>query len=339
MEELGIGRPATYVNSVKTIQDRGYVKLTDIPGIKKTISTFTIRSDGGKPVMEIFEEESDIQVGQEKKKLVPTPLGITVNDYLMEHFPEMMDYKFTAKMESELDEVANGQKVWYKVVDKFYKRLKPIVDALEADKTNIKDKGRILGVDEAGHEISATRAKFGPVVVRKTDGKPTYAKIIEPLTLETITLAQALELFAYPKLLGQLNKIDVLLRKGPYGEYISYNNKSYKIPDSTKNITLELATKVIEEKSSNIIKELTVTEGGKKVQIVILKGKFGPYVTATRGQKKTNYPVPKDLDPANLTEEQIVEIISKKRTFGKSFGKKTGGTGGKSRAKKIIKKK
>ena len=206
IKKLGIGRPSTYVNTIKTIIDRDYIKIADVPGIKKESTTYTIKSENKKHIMSIFEDTGTVLVGKENKKFIPTNLGITVNDFLMEHFPEMMDYKFTAKIEEEMDIIANGNKVWYKVVEDFYDKLKPIVDELISKEKESRSEGRSLGVDEEGNEIYATKTKYGPAVKKKMGSKFVYAKIEKPLTLDNIQLNDAIKLFEYPKLLGKYQK-------------------------------------------------------------------------------------------------------------------------------------
>lgn len=325
LEELGIGRPSTFVNTIKTILTREYIKNTDVPGIKKDITTYFIKSENKKPIMTIFEESGQILLGKENNKLIPTPLGRIVIDYLIKNFPEMMDYKFTAKMETELDDIAEGKKIWYKVVKQFYDKLEPIVSKLSKEKSIKASSEKLLGKDKDGHEIYASVTKFGPVVKKKLGKKFVYSKIKEPLTLETITLEDALKLFEYPKILGQYEKNDVLLQKGEYGLYIVYQGENYSVSkDVNENeIDLEKAIEIIKEKKSLQLAEFTVKENGKTIKATVFAGKIGlgPFIQIKRGNKKFNYALPKDLDPKDLTEEKVLEIISKKKTFFKKGGR------------------
>lgn len=329
LEELGIGRPSTYVNTIKTILDREYIKTSDIPGTEKAITTYTITSESKKVV---YEEESTVLVGKESKKLVPTELGKTVNEYLLKNFPEMMDYKFTAKIEAELDKVADGKRIWYEVVQQFYDKLNPIVEKLKTTKIDKSQNDKLLGKDETGAEIFASKTKFGPRLKKMLGDKFVYAPIPESFNLENITLEAAIGAFSYPKLLGKYNGKEVFLRKGKKNFYVTYNGEPYWLPDTiTTDIDLDTAIKKITE-----TKVLSLKENGKTIKAIVFpKGTYGPYIQITRGKKKTNYKIPDDVNVDDLTEEKILEIISKPKTFGKFAKKKTNGenatpmTGGK----------
>ncbi|BCS82968.1 topoisomerase I [Cotonvirus japonicus] len=331
LEELGIGRPSTYVNTIKTILNRDYIKIGDVAGIKKDITIFTIKSENKKHIMEVFEDNDTVLLGRETKKIIPTSLGITVNNFLMENFASFLDYKFTANMETDLDYVSTGTKDWYKVVQDFYDKLNPVVEELSKKKGITQSSDRLLGVDENGEEIYATRTKYGPVVRKKSGDKFVYAKIKEPLTVENIKLKDALKLLVYPKNLGKYKKLDVFLQRGEYGFYLIYDKENYSVGEiSESEIDLDKAIEIIEARKANNIAEFTVMENDKKVKTVVLNGKFGYYVQATRGKLKKNYPVPKNLDPKNLTEKDVLDIISTKKTYSKKGGAKT--------AKKPVKK-
>lgn len=322
LEDLGIGRPSTFVSTIQTIIKREYVKISDVRGTNKEIITYSIKSKNNKHIMSIFEETSIVSVGKETKKIIPTSLGITVNDFLIKYFSEMLDYKFTAKMESELDLIANGEKIWYEVVQNFYDKLKPTVDELNTKENLFKISERLLGTDNDGNEIYATKTKYGPVVKKKMGSKFIYAKI-KDISPDDIDLQTAIELFKYPKLLGEYNKKDVFLQKGEFGFYIVYEKNNYKLPDATKSdINLNEAIEIIKTSEVNLIAKLTVKDkANKKIEVVILNGKFGPYIQINQKNKKINYAIPKNIDPTNLTEEQILEIISKKKTFSKKYNK------------------
>ena len=317
LKDLGIGRPSTYVNTIKTIMDRTYVKIMDVAGIAKEVTTYTINTDNGIPVMRITEETDTINVGQEKKKICPTNLGVIVTNYLLEHFPEMLDYKFTAHMEAELDEIAAAKKVWYNVVQNFYDKLKPTVDKLSAQKNMIKSTEKLLGTDANGHEIFATKFSLKKKI---TDDKFLYANYQEPFTFENITLSDAIKLLEYPKILGTFEDTDIVLQKGPHGFYLIHNKENYGIQPNIKidQIDLTAAIEIIKQKRANRIATFTVTKNGKKVVTIVLKGPYGFYIQATENKKKVNYPVPADIDPKDLTAEKVTEIISKKKTFAKN---------------------
>ena len=323
LKKLGIGRPSTYVNTIKTIMNRDYVKVGNILGTKKEITTFTIKSENKKHVMEIFEESGTVLLGKENKKIIPTGLGITVNDFLVENFPEMMDYKFTAKMEEELDAISNGEKVWHKVVKKFYDKLSPIIEELAKKKGIAKKEDKLLGEDQDGNEIFAVKTKYGPAVKKQLESKPVYAKIPEPLTIDNIKLKDAIKLFEYPKVLGKHENKEVMLHKGQYGFYILFDKENYTICDECDDeINLKFAIKIIQAKKSSILGQFNLTQNKTKVKANVLKGQYGPYIQVISGKKKFNYPVPRNVDPEKLTDEQVLEIISKKRTAKKDANAK-----------------
>lgn len=339
LEELGIGRPATYVNTIKTILDRNYIKIGNVEGIKKKIMIFTIKKNdkniksaicgniaseqdsgaisslGTHHTMSIFDEETNINIGQEKNKILITDLGKTVTNFLVQNFNEMMDYDFTAKIEKELDDISNGKKKWYDVVKKFYDRLLPKINELK-DKCNI-NKDKLLGEDKDGIEIFASITRYGPVVKKKLGNKFVYAKIEEPNTINNITLKEANKLLIYPKLLGKYNKKDIFLHKGNYGFYLKYNNNNYAIENN--KISLTESIDIIKNKD---IKTFKITYKNKTTNVIILNGKFGPYIQV-RGQNKKNYPIPKNININDLTEKKIKKIISGKKIFKNNNGSKT----------------
>jgi DNA topoisomerase-1 len=331
LKELGIGRPSTYVSTIKTILQRDYVKIGDIPGINKEITIYTIKSKNQKHIMTIFEENTTTLIGKDTKKIIPTSLGITVNDFLVTNFPEMMDYHFTAKMEEELDAISRGEKIWYHVVKHFYNKLKPIVDKLSKMKNISKTSERLLGKDNDDNEIYASITKYGPVVKKKINSKYVYAKIKDPHTLETISLEDAKRLLEYPKLLGKYNKKDIFLKRGDYGFYLTYNSDNYSLPEGIgQNIKLEDAIDIIKKKRSNQLAEFVIKDKtGGTFRATVVIGQYGPYVQIKRKHKKTNYPIPKDIDPNKITEEKILEIIYKpkkqKHFSSKKNGNRVGG--------------
>jgi DNA topoisomerase I len=339
LEELGIGRPSTYVNTIKTIIDREYIKIGDIPGISKTISIFSIKSENKKHIMEIFEEESKILLGREKKKLIPTELGNTVNDFLIKYFADFLDYDFTANMETDLDKVAEGQKKWTQMVKMFYDKLNPIVEEVSKTKSLAQQTQNILGLDPKGNEIVAYKGKKGPVLRKKVGENFVYASIVKPLTLETITLEEAIKLLSYPKKLGKFEEEDVMLHKGEYGLYIKYKGQCVALPKDLTDpddITLKIATKAIKEKQSKTLGEFNVKEGNQTVKALVLNGPYGPYIQANRGKKKMNYKIMPGVKPEDLTDEKVLEIISYKKTAFKkgSYGSNSKRSGKKMPAKK-----
>lgn len=316
LEKLNIGRPSTFVNTIKTIRDRKYVEITNIAGIKKDITTYTICA-GDKT---ITDKKSTLLIGKENKKIVPTSLGITVNDFLIKHFPEMMDYQFTAKMEEELDDIANGDKIWHKVISKFYSKLKPIVDDLKKNISFVKSDDRLLGTDDDGNEIYAVQTRRGAAVKKVIDSKPYYCSIA-PNELDIIKLKAAIKLLKYPIVLGQYEGTDVVLKKGETNFFIVCDKLTYSVdPDIAENINIKQAIAIIKDKKSSILAEYTVGD----IKCVVFAGKFNPYMAVIRSTGRKNYPIPNTLDVTKLTQKQIKEIINGGVKGGVKGGPKCG---------------
>ncbi len=314
LEKLGIGRPSTYATNIMTIQERGYVEVKKIDGIKKDV---LILKWNGKD-NEIKEIKKEIILGKETNKLVPTHNGIQVNKFLVEYFKKILDYKFTSNMEEDLDKIASGKKKWVSVLDNFYKEFHPIVEELMDKEIKAQDENaRVLGKHPEGYEMIATTAKYGPVVKMYKDNKYIYAPIKEPLKIETITLKEAIKLFEYPKQLGLINKKPVLLNKGKYGLYISYegnvanlsNNEKYK--DKT-SITLDEAKEILEERKKTYLWEKI--DGKNKY--FIKEGKYGKYLTVVNNSKKTNDPIfikiTDEIKIDDLTIEDVKKMVKNK---------------------------
>jgi len=334
LEESGIGRPATYVNTIKTIIDRSYIEVGNVAGVKKDIVTLSIRSESKKHVMSIDEAKSSIQIGKETKKLIPTSLGQTVTEYLVENFPTILDYDFTAKMETDMDAVADGSKVWNSVVKKFYDRLNPIVQSIGTSGPSVYTKSaRELGEDSDGNKVVALKTKEGYAVARVI-GKQSYYANIPKEKLKTIKLKEAVAyLNDAVRILGSYEKADVSIRKSKAGAYyISYGKKQYCPIDAEVDHTklkLKHAIKLIDtyktQRNENVIAEFSLTEGKNTNKAVVLKGKgtYPPYIQVTRGKIKTNYSIYPGVDPTKLTEKNIKGIIDAKKNFNKS---KNGGS-------------
>lgn len=317
LEELGIGRPSTYVNTLKVIMDRNYVTIGDIVGTKKKSMEYKIQQETNNKKIKIQQTSNDIMIGADKKKLLPTNVGINVNTFLMNHFLEIMKYDFTATVEQQMDEVASGKRIWYDVIQEFYDKLKPMIDKAKTTTTS-----KILGYDNDNNEISVTIAKYGPVVKKKlisnnsTRVKYVYAKIKEPYTIETITLKQALELLQYPKLIGTYKDRDILLQKGEQNYYIIYDHNNYSIETTT--IDLDTAIKIIKLKEKKSLASYNIIDGKVSIHAVLLEGPYGIYIQATKNNKKENYPIPKNIQDklingTNLSDKEILEIIKTKK--------------------------
>lgn len=338
LEDAGIGRPSTFVSTVKTIINRDYVKLTDIEGMKRQSNIYSIGSKNGKHLMQIDFDTKPIIIGKESKKLQPTSLGYSVTNFLVENFPEMMDYEFTSEMENNLDKIANGKADWQEVIKDYYDILKPKIDEISKLKSVAQRSEKLLGVDEDGNEIFASKGKFGPFVKKVVNGKAITAKIRDPLSLETIILAEAIALFGeqkYPIILGKYKNIDIELYKGKFGFYVKYDGQNYAMSDSTDIPTIDEAIVAIEAKNSNVIATFDLVEKGKKIKAVVINGKFGPYIQVTRGKVKANYKIAKNVDIKTLSAEDILTIIA---SYTK-VKKQTGASAKKATAKKTATKK
>ncbi|QKF94073.1 DNA topoisomerase IA subunit omega [Fadolivirus algeromassiliense] len=309
-DNLNIGRPATYGAIIEKIIERCYIESKDTLGVEVDSLVLTWNNNSSED--NISENTNKIVLGKEKNKFVPTHLGILVTNFLLSYFPNIMDYQFTATMEDKLDEIANGNLEWNNVLKDFYDEFHPLVLNILLKNPEIEDKyTKLLGADpKSGGEIYATMAKYGPVVklVQKA-GKPKYAPIKEPLTLESIKIDDALKLFEYPKELGKYERKKVLLNRGQYGFYITVGTQ--RISVDNENITLIDAIEAIKNKTTN--KALNTFTSGTRVYS-ILDGQYGKYVNVFDGKtkKKFNVSLPKDEDVDNITLDRINEIIKNK---------------------------
>ncbi len=321
LEELGIGRPSTYAPTISTIQNRGYVEKEDRPGTPRKYRVIVLDGNEG-----IKEETLTEMAGSEKAKLFPNDIAMVVNDFLMDHFHDILDYNFTATVEKEFDDIAEGKLAWPKMIDKFYNPFhKKVVSTLEKSEKN---KGeRFLGVDPAsGKNLYVKIGRFGPMAqIGDTDAdeKPRFAALRKGQRLETITLEEALDLFILPRKIGTYEDKEVFAGIGRFGPYIRHDNKFVSLKkdaDSPYTIEIDRAIELIEEKRKaereKIIRVFDQPEG-----LSILKGRWGPYIS----YKGKNYKMPKDVDPASLDSERCMEIIQdqqKKPVKRKPAGKK-----------------
>ncbi|HYV95504.1 MAG TPA: type I DNA topoisomerase [Chitinophagales bacterium] len=300
LEELGIGRPSTYAPTISTVQKRGYVEKKDREGVKREYRVLMLKNDDIKKVME------SENTGAEKSKLFPTDIGMIVNDFLLLHFPTVMDFGFTAEIEKEFDDISNGMKKWDEMIDDFYKPFHKNVEST-MDKAERASGERELGIDpKTGKKVSARMGRYGPMVqigAQDDEEKPRYAKLRGNVNLESITLEEALELFKLPRTIGQHEGTDVIVNDGRFGPYVLHNKKfhSLKKEQDPMTITLDEALVLIGEKQNNVIREFK--EGG----VSILNGKWGPYVKSGR----LNAKIPKEKDPAKLSLEECMELLEK----------------------------
>lgn len=321
LEELGIGRPSTYAPTIQTIIDREYIERGSKEGTKREYNVLKLVA--GK----ITASKRSETTGAEKGKLVPTDTGRVVNEYLTATFPNILDYNFTASMEARIDEIASGTLPWSEEIDVFYKDFHPAVDAAKAERSEHKVGERELGLDPAtGEPVYVKIGRFGPMVQigsTASDAKPRFASLLKGQSIATITLDEALKLFEFPKVIGEIDGKEVQVAVGRFGPYVKWNGVAASIPKdmSPAAVTIEDAREIIRNKAEaeakKFIKEFP-EEG-----IRVLNGRFGPYLK----KGSDNYKLPKSVtDPSALTLEEVKEIISNQAPTGKkSAGRRSTG--------------
>ena len=306
MEELGIGRPSTYAPTISTIQNREYVVKGDAEGTPRSYDQLTLQSDT------ISETTQSENVGSNRGKLVPTDIGLVVNDFLMEYFPEIMDYNFTANVEKQFDEVAEGKENWTEMISNFYQDFEPQVERTLNEKTEHRVGERELGVDpKSGKPVSVKIGRFGPVVQMGTpsdDEKPQFANLTKGQSIETITLEEALELFKLPRTLGELEGQVVKANVGRFGPYVQIGKLFVSIPkgEDPMDITLERAAELIQEKRLKE-EQSHLKQFDEDPDLEVRAGRWGPYIA----YKGKNYKLPKsDAERATeLTYDECKKII------------------------------
>lgn len=306
MEELGIGRPSTYAPTISTIQNREYVVKGDAEGSPRSYDQLTLQSDT------ISETTQSENVGSNRGKLVPTDIGLVVNDFLMEYFPEIMDYNFTANVEKQFDEVAEGKENWTEMISNFYQNFEPQVERTLNEKTEHRVGERELGVDpKSGKPVSVKIGRFGPVVQMGTpsdDEKPQFANLTKGQSIETITLEEALELFKLPRTLGELEGQVVKANVGRFGPYVQLGKLFVSIPkgEDPMDITLERAAELIQEKRLKE-EQSHLKQFDEDPDLEVRAGRWGPYIA----YKGKNYKLPKsDAERATeLTYDECKKII------------------------------
>ena len=309
LEELGIGRPSTYAPTISTIQNREYVEKGNKEGTERTYTILDLKN--GK----IKEAQKTEVTGNEKNKLFPTDTGIVVNDFLLEYFPQIMDFNFTASVEKEFDEVAEGAVQWTDMMERFYKHFHPLVEQTLATKTAHKVGERMLGNDpKSGKPVSVKIGRFGPIVQigsNEDDEKPKFARINKEHSIETITLEEALELFKLPRTLGDYEGKTVTVGTGRFGPYVRHDNMFVSIPKTMDpmEVTLEEAIKMVNAKKEAAQKKI-IRKFDDEPDLQVLNGRFGPYIS----YKKENYKIPSDIDPATLNKEGCFKVMELAKT-------------------------
>ncbi len=307
LEDLGIGRPSTYAPTISTIQKRDYVLKKDKDASQREIEIIILENEN------ISQTTKLENFGAEKAKLNPTDIGIIVTDFLMQHFTDVIDYNFTAKAEEEFDSIAQGEEEWRKMIKDFYT---PFHKEVVASNNTERSSGeRLLGQEpETGKNVYAKIGRFGAMIQigeATDDEKPRFASLTKEQSINTITLAEALNLFKLPRTVGQYNGIDIIANTGRFGAYISYNKTNVSIPktSSPMTITLEECIALIEEKEKKQ-QPLKVFSNGAE----LLPGRYGAYIKF----EGNNYKIPKTLNAENLSDEDLNEIISQTPTNKKA---------------------
>jgi len=315
MEELGIGRPSTYAPTISTIQQRDYVSKEDREGLPRSYNMLELKN--GKIKDSIGKET----VGAEKSKLFPTDMGIVVNDFLLESFPDILNFNFTALVEKQFDQIAEGEVQWESVIDTFYKAFHPAVEIASVySKQKVGE--RILGQDpKTGRQLSVRIGRFGPVVQIGTadeEEKPLFASLHKNQSMEAITMEEALELFKLPRNAGEFENKVATVAVGRFGPYIRHDNKFISIPKNFDplEISLEDCIILIEAKRNADSKKL-IKSFSENESIQILNGRFGPYIN----KDGNNYRIPKTTEPQTLSLDDCLKLIAEQ---GEKPKKKSG---------------
>lgn len=315
LEELGIGRPSTYAPTISTIQNRGYALKGIKTGKERTVRQFLLKKD------KVTQTDTKEIFGADKNKLFPSDIGIMVTDFLQENFNQIMDYSFTANVEQEFDDIANGDIKWSKMIDDFYVPFHKNVEHT-AENSERANKERVLGNHpENGEVVLARIGRYGPMVQmgqQVEDGpKPRYAKMKQDQSIETITLEEALDLFKLPKKFGEYEGYELSANIGRFGPYVMHNKVFASIPKDMDvyELTREQAIEVLVNKKEADAKKLI--KSFEKEGIDILNGRYGPYIK----KDKENYKIPKDKDPEKLTIEEIQALIVEQDAQPKKGGR------------------
>ena len=317
LEELGIGRPSTYAPIISTIQDRNYVEKGEDKGHRREYEIITLK-DG-----KITTDKKSEIFGVEKGKLIPTDVGMVVNDFLVKYFPSIMDYNFTARVENEFDEVAKGNVVWNKEIADFYDGFHPSISQVSSLRLEHKVGERLLGNDpKTGLPVMVKIGRYGPLVQMGTADdktKPRFASLQKGQSIETITLEEALKLFDLPRELGDFEGSAVTIGVGHYGPYVKHNGKYVSIPKdmSPTAISLDEAIELIMAQRENEAKKVLKTFD-EEPELMVLNGRYGPYIV----YKKQNIKIPKGKDAEALTLEECRAIVADEANFSKGTTRK-----------------
>ncbi|MFA6887026.1 MAG: DNA topoisomerase, partial [Fermentimonas sp.] len=318
MEELGIGRPSTYAPTISTIINREYVEKKSTDGDLREYNVLMLKKGV------IKDSQKTETTGADKNKLFPTDIGIVVNDFLVEHFPSVINYNFTAKVEEGFDKIAEGKAKWRKSIADFYDVFHPIVEETTNMRMEHKAGERVLGVDpKSGRQISVKIGRYGAMAQIGTpdeEEKPLFASLQKSQSIETITLEEALKLFELPRELGEFREKEVVVGVGRFGPYIRHNNKFVSLPKDVDPLEIQLdeAVELIKEKEKKD-KEKIIKVFEEEPDMQVLNGRYGPYIK----HQKSNYKIPKNTDPKELTLEDCKKIIEDSAADNKTKGSKT----------------
>tara|TARA_B100001093_G_scaffold305440_2_gene291483 strand:+ start:38393 stop:40711 length:2319 start_codon:yes stop_codon:yes gene_type:complete len=314
MEDLGIGRPSTYAATITTVQKRGYVEKENRDGEERKSKIINFSN------LEISELEKNILVGAEKQKLFPTDIGIVVTDFLIKHFSNVMQYSFTASVENEFDEIAEGKKVWNEMIGSFYENFHEKVEDVIGNVEKASGE-RYLGEDPvSGHKVTARIGPFGAMVQigEKQENpdapKPKFASLLKGQKIQTINLNEALDLFKLPRLVGEWNGKDIVASIGRFGPYLRYDGKftSIKKSDNEEPLTISLkkSIELIELKIKADLERIIANFEGEPL-VQVLNGRYGPFIqVSNEGKKKINVKIPKASDPKTLSRDECLDLMN-----------------------------
>ena len=307
LEDLGIGRPSTYAPTIQTIQNREYVTRGDKEGIERTFNILTLKNNL------ITDVDKTEIAGGDHNKLIPTDIGAVVNDFLIDFFPDILDFQFTANVEKEFDAIAEGELDWTKVMDNFYKNFHPVVEAATSVKTEHRIGERELGLDpKSGKPIFVKIGRFGPIAQigqaksDDKDSKPQFASLLKGQSIETITLEEVLKLFELPRAIGEFEGKEMIVGVGRFGPFVRHEGLFVSIPKNLNPLSLtpEEAIGLIENKRRKE-QERNIKSFDEDPDLEILNGRYGPYIYF----KEANYRIPKGTDIEALTLEECRKIV------------------------------
>ena len=314
LEELGIGRPSTYAPTISTLTTgRGYIVKGDKEGTKVPVTNLALKNG-------VISESAKTEiVGAEKGKLLPQEIGMIVTDYLVQNFPDILDYDFTANVEKDFDRIAEGEQVWNSMIGSFYSPFHHKVEEVLGDRQYSKV-SREIGIDPSdGQPVIARFGQFGPYVQKGEGEKRQFASLEKGQLIETLTLDEALKLFRLPRTVGERDGQAIVATKGRFGPYIKYGDKMISLPKGADplKVTLEECVKMIEEDRNTLPVNATILEF-KDSGISILNGRFGPYIK----KDGVNFRIPRGTDVSKLTEEDCLNIVNNSKPGGKTYKRK-----------------